>query len=65
MSEEQEKWAAMVQELQDAKVTLERIAEEVGVTVRQVSNWKTGDRPLGMHAVKLHLLHVKHRTIVQ
>ena len=64
MSEEQEKWRRIVDELNE-KFTLEYIASELGVTVRQVSNWKRGDRPLGMTAVRLYLFHAKHRTPVQ
>ena len=64
MSEEQQYWARLIQELQE-KFTLEYIAEEIGVSVRQVSNWKTGDRPLGMNAIKLYLFHAKHGTTVQ
>ena len=65
MSEEQQHWQRMICELQAAGMTLERIAEEIGVSDRQVSNWKTGDRPKGMNAVRLYLLHMKHRTVVQ
>lgn len=44
---------------------LETIAVEIGVTVRQVSNWKSGnDKPAGMNAVRLYLFHEKHRTRV-
>lgn len=58
MSEEQLQWAAMIEELNE-KFTLQYIADEIGVTLRQVSNWKTGDRPKGMKAVKLYLFHAK------
>lgn len=63
MSEEGEYWARLVTELQ-LKYTLERIAEEVGVTVRQVSNWKTGDRPTGLNAIRLREFHMKYGTTV-
>lgn len=69
MSEEQEYWRRLIDELNE-KFTLEYIAHEAGVTVRQVSNWKQGDRPLGFKAIKLYLLHArvfhgKHGTAVQ
>lgn len=64
MSEEQQYWRKLIEDLQDCGVTLERIAEEIGVSDRQVTNWKSGDRPKGLNALKLYLLHVKHRTVV-
>lgn len=64
MSEEQQYWERLITDLQE-KFTLEYIAEEIGVTDRQVSNWKAGDRPKGMNAVRLYLFHAKHRTVVQ
>ena len=65
MSEEQQYWRRLIEELQEVGVTLERIAESIGVSDRQVSNWKGGDRPKGLHALNLYMLHVKHRTGVQ
>lgn len=65
MSDEQTKWLEIVNDLQAWGVTLEMIAEELGVSDRQVSNWKTGDRPKGMTAVRLYLLHGKRRTQIQ
>lgn len=56
-------WRGVIEELQ-IKFTLEYIAAEIGVSERQVSNWKAGDRPKGMRAVKLYLFHAKHRTTV-
>lgn len=64
MSEEQAKWLAMIEDLQGWNITLAQIAEHLNVSERQVSNWKTGDRPKGMTAVKLYLFHGKHRTLV-
>lgn len=64
MSEEQERWRSMLAEL-CAKFSLEYIAKEIGVSVRQVSNWKNGDRPLGFNAIRLYLFHGKHGTPVQ
>lgn len=64
MSEEQERWRQMVVEL-NALFTIEYIAQEIGVSTRQVSNIKNGDRPKGFVAIKLHLFHDKHRTRVQ
>ncbi len=58
MSEEQEKWRRMVLDLQKV-MTIAEIAREVEVEPRQVWRWKDGDRPLGMTAVRLYLLHVK------
>ena len=63
MSEEQEKWRRMVDELNE-KFTLEYIANEIGLSVRQVSNIKAGDKPKGFSAIKLYLFHAKHRTPV-
>lgn len=63
MSEEQEKWRRMVDELNE-KFTLEYIAHEIGVTVRQVTNIKGGDKPKGFVAIRLYLFHDKHRTRV-
>lgn len=57
-------WSNIIAELQASGLTLERIAEEMGVSVRQVSNWKSGSEPKGMTAVSLHLFHMKHRTAI-
>ena len=65
MSEEQQYWQRLINELQGWKVTLEMIAEELSVSDRQVSNWKAGQRPTGITAVKLYLLHMKHRRVLQ
>jgi DNA-binding transcriptional regulator YiaG len=65
MSEEQQYWQRLINELQGWKVTLEMIAEELGVSDRQVSNWKAGQRPTGITAVKLYLFHMKHRRVIQ
>jgi transcriptional regulator with XRE-family HTH domain len=62
MSEEQQYWRRLIEELQEVGVTLERIADSIGVSDRQVTNWKAGDRPKGLNALNLYLLHVKHRT---
>lgn len=56
---EDEMWSRMIQDLQDSGYTLQQIADHVGVSVRQVSNWKTGDRPLGLKAVRLYTFHMK------
>jgi hypothetical protein len=45
-------WRGVIEELQ-IKFTLEYIAAEIGVSERQVSNWKAGDRPKGMRAEAL------------
>ncbi len=56
---EWEHWRKLIEELQAKGITLEKIAEACGVTLRQVSNWKTGDRPLGLTAVKLEALRIR------
>lgn len=61
---EREYWRNMVCDLL-AQFTLEYLAKEMGVSVRQVSNWRNGDRPIGQTAVKLYLFHMKHGTAVQ
>jgi hypothetical protein len=65
MSEERQYWQRLINELQGWKVTLEMIAEELSVSDRQVSNWKSGQRPTGITAVKLYLFHAKHRRVIQ
>lgn len=62
---EHEHWRSVIQWLQDHGITLERIAEHHGVSVRQVSNWKNGQRPTGLQAVRLTMFHEKHRSILQ
>lgn len=64
VSEEQQYWRKIIDELNE-KFTLQYIASEIGVSERQVSNWKRGDRPIGMNAVRLVTFHAKHRTPVQ
>lgn len=47
------------------RFTVSYIAEEIGVSDRQVCNWQAGaDVPKGMNAVRLHAFHAKHRTVV-
>lgn len=62
--EEQEYWRRLVDDLNE-KFTLEYLAREFGVSERQVSNWKSGDRPKGLTAIKVYTFHMKHRTQVQ
>lgn len=64
MTKEQEYWSRVVCELQEL-FTLAYLAKEMGVSERQVSNWKDGDRPLGLTAIRLYEFHAKHRTRVQ
>jgi hypothetical protein len=64
-AEEEQYWRNIIQELQDWKITLEMIAEHLGVSERQVSNWKNGQRPKGLVALNLHAFHGKHRRILQ
>lgn len=59
VSDEQLQWKKMIEELQEL-FTLADLAAEFNVTLRQVSNWKHGDRPKGMKAVKVYLFHAKH-----
>lgn len=60
--EEKDYWCGIVNELHN-KFTLEYLACEFDVTVRTISNWKSGDcRPMGMKAVKVYLFHAKHRS---
>jgi DNA-binding transcriptional regulator YiaG len=62
--EERAFWFRVVAELR-TQFTLEYLAEEMGVSVRQVLNWQAGVyRPKGMNAVRLYLFHVKHGTTV-
>lgn len=60
MTEEEEKawWLKMVTEIRE-HMTIEAIAEAIGVTERTVCNWQNGERPMGMKAVRVYLLHVK------
>lgn len=62
MNDETEYWRRVIEELQALGVTLERIAEHLGVSARQVSYWKRGQRPTGILAIKLSLFHEKHRS---
>lgn len=65
MSEEQQYWRGLIADLQGWGVTIEKIAEHLGVSDRQVSNWKAGQRPTGLLALNLHAFHMKHRRILQ
>lgn len=65
MSEEQEYWKRLVQELQNIGVTLEMISEHLGVGLRTVSSWKEGHRPTGLIALKLHAFHMERRRVLQ
>lgn len=57
MNEEKEHWRRLIDELQSWGVTLGRIAEHLGVSERQVTNWKNGQRPTGLIAVRLTMFH--------
>ena len=35
------------------------LAEELDVSERTVYNWQNGERPMGMKAIRVYLLHVK------
>lgn len=56
--EEKEYWLKLIRELQGVGYTIARISDEVGVSERQVASYKTGERPKGMTAIKLHNLHL-------
>jgi hypothetical protein len=67
--EEREWWLRMVGELRQV-LTIEALAEQAGVTARTVCNWQNGERPMGMKAVRVYLLHVKlcnaiHRSAIR
>jgi hypothetical protein len=50
---EKEYWQRAVREVLEASgETLESFAERMGVSVRQVHNWKHGERPTGLVAVR-------------
>lgn len=40
-------------------LTIEAFAEKVGVSERTICNWQNGDRPMGLKAIRVYLLHVK------
>lgn len=63
MTPEEEKawWLQMVTDLRSV-MKLEELAEAVDVSVRTVCNWQNGERPMGMKAVRVYLLHVKRRN---
>lgn len=63
MTAEHEYWRRLVDELNE-KFTLEYLAQEFEVSIRQVTNWKSGDRPKGLTAIRVYLFHAKHRTQV-
>ncbi len=56
--EENAWWLEMVTELR-RHWTIEALADELGVSERTVCNWQNGERPMGMKAVRVYLLHVK------
>lgn len=57
---EKEYWAQLIRELRRrGGLTSAQIAEKIGVNERQVNNWLNGDRPKGLHARDLYLMHVK------
>ena len=66
MSEERAYWSKLVEDLQGLMtvhgiMTIAKIAELIGVEPRQVWRMKAGeDRPKGIVALNLYLLHMKH-----
>lgn len=63
VSKEQEYWRKLIEDL-TGKFTLGYIADEIGVSARQVTNIRNGDRPKGWVALRLYLFHMKHGTQV-
>lgn len=59
--DERELWPKLLVELSHF-LTIEEIAEAIGVSTRQVSNIKRGQRPIGLTAIKLVELHAKYRS---
>lgn len=53
---EKDFWHRLITELNE-KFTLQFIAETIGVTVRQITNYKHGDRPKGVVAIRLVQFH--------
>lgn len=52
---EKEYWSRAVREVLEASpLTLEQIAERLMVSVRQVHNYKLGERPSGLVAIRLY-----------
>lgn len=50
---EREYWQRALKEVLDATgETAEQLAERMGVSVRQVENWKSGQRPSGIVAIR-------------
>lgn len=56
--EELERWLRIVNELR-AQLTIEALAEKIGVSERTICNWQNGDRPMGLKAIRVYLLHVE------
>lgn len=59
LEEEKQWWYEMVNDLRGV-MTIASLAEAIGVTERTVCNWQNGERPMGLKAIKVYLLHVKH-----
>jgi hypothetical protein len=58
--EEKDHWIRMIHELND-KFTLDYLAGEFNVSIRTITNWKSGEsRPMGMKAIFVYLFHAKH-----
>lgn len=52
---EREYWVKAVAEVLDAtNLTVEALAEKMGVSTRQVYNWKEGTRPCGLAAIRFY-----------
>jgi transcriptional regulator with XRE-family HTH domain len=56
--QELERWIRMVSDLRKL-LTIEDFAEKVNVTPRTVCNWQSGERPMGLAAIRVYLLHVE------
>jgi hypothetical protein len=54
--QEKQYWRGLIEDLQE-HLTIAEIAEKLEVGDRQVWRWKSGDRPGGLTALNLYLLH--------
>lgn len=64
MDLEKDYWRQLVCDLQARGFTLEGIGQEMGLSERQVTNIKSGDRPKGWAAIRLFTFHMKHCPVM-
>ena len=62
-AEEKQYWRKLIEELQKV-MTIRELSDLLDISERQISNWKNGDRPKGMMAIRVYALHVKQCTRV-